>query len=49
MPAHPGHALVLQRGWLRLRYQRWLIDTLTHALLPPNPATNPAPNGAAAT
>ncbi len=29
------HALVTERGWSRARYQRWLIDTLTHALLPP--------------
>jgi AcrR family transcriptional regulator len=43
------HALVLQRGWSRARYQRWLTDTLTHSLLPVNPATNPTPNGAAAT
>ena len=35
------HALVSERGWSRARYERWLIDTLTHALLPPPAATKP--------
>jgi AcrR family transcriptional regulator len=30
-------ALVSERGWSRTRYQWWLIDTLTRALLPPRP------------
>ena len=29
------YALVNQRRWSVERYRRWLIDTLTHALLPP--------------
>jgi AcrR family transcriptional regulator len=32
-------ALVAERGWARTRYRRWLIDTLTHALLPPRTAS----------
>ena len=28
------HALVAERRWPRARYEHWLIDTLTHALLP---------------
>ena len=28
------HALISERGWPRARYERWLTDTLTHALLP---------------
>jgi TetR/AcrR family transcriptional regulator, regulator of autoinduction and epiphytic fitness len=35
------HALVAHRGWSRARYERWLIDTLTHALLPPKRPTQP--------
>jgi AcrR family transcriptional regulator len=33
----PEHyrALVAERGWSRARYERWLTDTLTHALLAP--------------
>ncbi len=38
------HALVAERGWSRARYQHWLIDTLTHALLPPRTASrSPSP------
>jgi AcrR family transcriptional regulator len=36
------HALVVQRGWSRAGYERWLIDTLSHALLPSKPPTPPA-------
>lgn len=37
----PEHyqALVAQRGWSRARYEHWLTDALTHALLPPKPST----------
>jgi AcrR family transcriptional regulator len=37
----PEHyqALVAERGWSRARYEHWLTDTLTHALLPPRPST----------
>ena len=39
--ASPEHyqALVAERGWSRARYEKWLTDTLTHALLPPRPST----------
>ena len=38
----PEHyqALVAERGWPPARYEHWLTDTLTHALLPPKPSTN---------
>jgi AcrR family transcriptional regulator len=32
-------ALVAERGWSRARYEEWLTDALTHALLPPKPST----------
>jgi AcrR family transcriptional regulator len=31
--------LVVQRGWTEAAYQQWLVDTVTHALLPPKPTT----------
>ncbi len=33
------HALVSARGWPRARYEQWLTDALTHALLPPRAYT----------
>ena len=40
------HALVVERGWAQVRYERWLVDTLTHSLLPASRVTKPG--GAAA-
>jgi AcrR family transcriptional regulator len=34
------HGLVIERGWSRTQYERWLADTLTHALLAPKRAVS---------